>query len=50
METDGAAKEVEHEEGCLANYLSPFSLVTLDFFSPFSPHLDQDVRSLHVHA
>lgn len=47
METDGAAKEVEHEERDLANYLSPFSLVTSDFFLLF-PHLDQDVHSLPV--
>lgn len=44
METDGAEKEVEHEKRDLANYLSPFSLITFDFFF-FSPHLGQDVRS-----
>lgn len=35
METDGAEKEVEHEKRDLANYLSPFSLITFDFFFLF---------------
>lgn len=35
MQTDGVEKEVEHEERDLANYLSPFSFVTSDFFFLF---------------